>query len=55
MEFLVPLDKLYKVHSSCTYNVMNKYCPILVEIEDEICLQKNGGKPFLLQVWDDQG
>ena len=52
MEFKVPLDKLYKVLASCNYNVMNKYCPVLLEIEDETCLNKNGGKPFLLQVWD---
>ena len=55
MEFKVPLDKLYKVVASCNYNVSNLFCPVLVEVVDKMILAKNGGMPFLIQVWDRQG
>ena len=55
MEFKVPLEKLYKVVASCNYNIANLYCPVLVEVIDKLILEKNGGMPFLIQVWDRQG
>ena len=55
MEFKVPLDKLYKVVASCNYNITNYYCPVLIEVVDRKILAKNGGLPYLLQVWDKQG
>ena len=55
MEFIVPLKNIYRVIASCNYNVMNSYCPVLVKIKDPHVLAKNGGKPYLLQVWDREG
>ena len=32
MSFKVPLNELYEIKSTCCFNELNKYCPILVEI-----------------------
>ena len=53
--FKVPLDKLYKLIASCQYNDESDFCPVLVKIVDQKVIEINGGKKYLLQVWDKQG
>ena len=55
MVFKCPLDKLYSVIASCNYNIQNRFCPVLVEVKDQIALMKSNGKPYLLQVWNLNG
>ena len=54
LQFIVPLNGLYKLISSCNYNVSNTYCPVLVQIKDEE-IKDQSGKEYLLQVWDREG
>ena len=53
--FNCPLDRLYTVKASCNYNMQNSFCPVLVEIKDEVALQMNNNMAYLLQVWNLQG
>ena len=36
--FKCPLNRLYTVVASCNYNSQNPFCPVLVEIKDEVAL-----------------
>ena len=51
----VPLDDLYEVVASCQYNSDGEFCPVLLKIIDKSIKRKNGGLPFLLQVWNKRG
>ena len=53
--FRCPLNKLYTVKASCNYNTKNPFCPVLVEIIDEVALLMNNNMAYLLQVWNLQG
>jgi len=43
--------ELYKLKSTCYFNEQMEYCPVLVELTDEM-KGFYGGANFLLQVWD---
>ena len=53
--FRVPLNKLYELVGSCQYNEESDFCPVLVKVQDKKVIEFNGGKRFLLQVWDRNG
>jgi hypothetical protein len=53
--YKVPLDKLYRIISSCQYDSKGVFCPVIVEIIDEQILTLNDGYKYLLQVWSDKG
>jgi len=53
--YSVPLDKLYRIISSCEYNEKGVFCPVIVEIIDEEILKLNDGYKYLLQVWSSKG
>ena len=55
VSYHVPLSKLYEVVASCLYEEGAKFCPILIKINNKDILENSGGKPFLLQVWTDEG
>ena len=51
----VPLRKLYQPIASCQFNSDGKFCPVLVKINDKTIKEKNGGLPYLIQVWTLKG
>lgn len=42
--------ELYTIKGTCHYHENMNYCPILVQIQNEIVKYHNGAK-YLLQVW----
>ena len=53
--YQVPLSRLYSIVASCQFDENARFCPILVKINDETIRKNNGGRSFLLQVWNLQG
>ena len=38
--YSVPLNKLYKVLSSCNFNENSRFCPVLVQIIDKKIIER---------------
>ena len=55
VRYTIPLNELYEVQASCTYDEDANYCPVLVKIIDATILVNNSNKPYLLQVWTKHG
>ena len=49
-----PYSELYKFKSTCAYNELGKYVPVLAEIQPSLVEFYENDK-YLLQVWDQHG
>ena len=55
VSYLVPIKDLYEVVASCNFSTELDFCPVILRINDENIIEKNGGKAFLMQVWTRKG
>ena len=53
MSFNVDTALLYEIEKTCVLSQANRYCPILLQVNDKDLVKEYGGE-YVIQVWSDE-
>ena len=53
MSFNVDTALLYEIEKTCVLSQANRYCPILLQVNDKELVKEYGGE-YVIQVWSDE-